>query len=66
MPNFAFCGERDHEHKTTTLFFLPPDFDTAFKNSTPERIANIWRTERDGISAISLKQRDFAFKVAFS
>ena len=42
MPNFTFCGERDHEHKPQQLYvFLPPDFDTAFKNSTPELIANI-------------------------
>ena len=29
MPNFTFCGKR--EHKTTTLFFLFPHFDTLFR-----------------------------------
>ena len=33
MPNFTFCGGR--EHKKTT-FFLFPTFDTVFKTSTTE------------------------------
>ena len=39
MLNFTFCGEC--ERKTTTFFFFL-NFDTAvFKNSTPEKIADI-------------------------
>ena len=38
------CGER--EHKTTTFFFFP---------GTLEENANIWRIERDGISAIKFE-----------
>ena len=53
MLNFTFCGEC--ERKTTTFFFFL-NFDTAvFKNSTPEKIADIWRIERDGISAIKFE-----------
>ena len=33
MPNFTFCGGR--EHKKTT-FFVFPKFDTVFKTSTTE------------------------------
>ena len=36
-----------------SFFFLI--LDTVFKKSTPEKIANIWRTERDGISAIKFE-----------
>ena len=35
MPNFSFCGGR--EHKKTT-FFLFPTFDTVFKTSTTENV----------------------------
>ena len=33
--------------------FLFLIFDTVFWNSTPEKFANIWRSERDGTSAIT-------------
>ena len=38
--------------QATMLFLI---LDTVFKNSIPEKIANIWRTERDGISAIKFE-----------
>ena len=31
------------------------NFDTVFKNSSPEKNANIWRTERDGKSAVQFE-----------
>ena len=34
------------------FLFLFLNLDTVFLNSTPEKIANIWRKEQDGISAI--------------
>ena len=37
------------------FLFLFLKFDTAFKNSTPEKCANIWRIERVGISAIKFE-----------
>ena len=47
MPNFTFCGECEHK---TTLFSFPE-----LQYSTPEKTANIWRTERDRISAIKFE-----------
>ena len=38
-PNFAFCGWR--EQKTTTFFLFFLNFDTIFKNSTPEKMAKL-------------------------
>ena len=32
--------------------FFNLNYDTVFQNSTPEKFANIWRIERDEISAI--------------
>ena len=58
MLNFTFFGE--HELKTKTFFFF-----SWTSNSTPEKIRNIWRTERDGISANNLKQHKFTFKWYF-
>ena len=49
VPNFKFCGGRKRK-KTTFFFFL--NFDTVFKNSTPEKFANIRQIERDELSAI--------------
>ena len=54
MPNFTFCGER--EHKTSTLFFFsllklwysPLEFN-------PRKIANIWRIQRHGMRAIKFE-----------
>ena len=42
----------DGENETT--FFLLT-FNKVFKSSTPEKIANIWRIEQDGISAIKFE-----------
>ena len=44
---FHFFGGRER------LSFCFPEFryNTVFKNSPPEKITNIWRIERDGISA---------------
>ena len=52
MPNFTFFAGR--EHKTTIYFFFSWT-SIALQNSTPETIANIWRIERDGISAIKFE-----------
>ena len=37
------------------FFFLFLNFDTVFTNSTPEKTANIWRIQRDGIGVIKFK-----------
>ena len=47
-----FCEES--ELKVAIAFFFL-NFDTVFENSTPENFANIFRTERDGISAIEFE-----------
>ena len=44
--------------KTNTrqqFFILFLNFDTVLKNSSPEKFANIWRIELDGISAINFE-----------
>ena len=43
------------------FFFLFLHFDIVFYNSTPEKTANIWRIERQGISATKFEaaQPDF-------
>ena len=48
----TFCGGREQDKDP---FFLFLNFDTVFKNSTPEKIANIWRIERDRISTIKFE-----------
>ena len=53
VPKFKFC--RGQEHKTTTFLFLFLNFDTVLQNSTLKTFANIWRSKRDGISAIKLE-----------
>ena len=37
------------------FIFLFLNFDAVFKNLTPEKIANIWQTERDRVSAIKFE-----------
>ena len=55
--NCSFCGGR--ERKTTTTFFLfPPWTLIQSQNSIPEKFSNIWRIERDGMSAIKLEASD--------
>ena len=58
MLNFTFCGERELKTKTFFIFSWT-------SNSTPEKITNIWRTERDEISVNNLKQHKFTFKLYF-
>ena len=41
------------QHNDFLFLFL--NFDTVFKNSTPEKIANIWSIERDGICVIKFE-----------
>ena len=43
------------------FLFLLLKFDTAFKNSTLEKCANIWRIERVGISAIKFEAAQIHF-----
>ena len=44
VPNFTFCRGRERRQRLSLFLFL--NFDTVFKNSTPENFANIWRIER--------------------
>ena len=44
----------ESQHKVTIFFFFL-NFDTVFENSTLENFANIFRTERDGISVIEFE-----------
>ena len=53
IPNFTFCGGR--KHKTTTFFFFSRTLIQSLRIQLRKKIANIWRTERDGISAIKLE-----------
>ena len=64
LPNFTFCGER--EHTTTTLFFLFLNVDTCtvLCNSTPEKFAITWRIER--LSAIKVEVARTQFLLTFS
>ena len=61
MPNFTFCRER--EHKTMNLFFFSWTLIRSF--TTPEKIVNIWWTERDGISPIESEAWNTSFKWHF-
>ena len=53
MANFTFW--RGRELKTTTFFFFSWTSIQSFYNSAPENIANIWRIEPHGISAIKFE-----------
>ena len=54
IPNFTFS--RGREHKTTTSFFFSwtmiQSFRIQLQKNKPKKNADIWWTERDGISAI--------------
>ena len=53
MPNFKFCGGR--EHTTTTFVFFSWTLIKIFRIQIQKKIADIWRIERDGISAIKFE-----------
>ena len=59
VPNFMFCG--GHEHKTTSFFFSWTLIQS-FYNEIPEVFANIWWTERDGISTIKFEAARIHFE----
>ena len=50
MPIFTFCEGR--ERKTTTFSFFSWTSIQSLRIELQKKIANIWRIERDGISAI--------------
>ena len=52
LSNFMFSEESEHK---VTIFFFFLNFDTVFENSTLEHFANIFRTERDGVSVIEFE-----------
>ena len=61
---FAFYGGRELE--MTTLFFFSWTSMQSFRiHSTPEKIAKIWRIERDGKSEIRFKATRLHFSVTF-
>ena len=43
------------------FLFLFLHFDTVLQNSTPEKTANIWRIEREGINATKFKAAELYF-----
>ena len=45
------------------FLFLFLNFDKVFLNSTPEKIAKIWRTEQGGISAIKFEVAQLYFSL---
>ena len=54
MPKFTFsAGER--ERKTMTFSFFPDVRYSLLEFSSGKKNANIWRIERDGISAIKFE-----------
>ena len=53
MPIFTFCEGR--ERKTTTFSFFSWTSIQSLRIEVQIKITNIWRIERDGISAIKLK-----------
>ena len=48
-------GHRRREHRTTTLFFLSLTWYSPLEFN-PRKIANIWRIQRDGMSAIKFEE----------
>ena len=52
-PNFYVFWRTWTQDKDFLFIFL--NFDSVLENSIPEKLANIWRTERDGISAINFE-----------
>ena len=65
MPNFTICWER--EHKTTTFLFFSWTSIQSFRIQLEKNIANIWRINWDGLSAIKFEaaQIHFNFKWCF-
>ena len=53
VPKFTFC--RGREHKTTTFFFFSWTLIQSFRIQLQKPFANIWRSKRDGISAIKFE-----------
>ena len=53
MPIFTFCEGR--ERKTMTFSFFSWTSIQSLRIEVQKKITNIWRIERDGISAIKLK-----------
>jgi len=53
VPNFTFC--EGHEHKTTTYFFFSWTSIQSNLEFNSKRIANIWRIEPNGISALAVE-----------
>ena len=62
-PKFMFHEGREHEKRFNFPFL---NSDTAFKNSTPEKFANIWQTERDKLRAKKFEAARIHFYVTFS
>ena len=63
MPIFTFCGGRGHNTTTAFFFFSLPSIKSFRIHATPEKIANIWRIERDGISAIKFEAARLHFLI---
>ena len=63
MPIFTFCGGREHNTTTAFFFFSLPSIKSFRIHATPEKIANIWRIERDGISAIKFEAARLHFLI---
>ena len=53
MPNFTFCGGR--EHKTMPFFFFSWTSIQRVRIPLQKKIANVWRIEQDEISAIKFE-----------
>ena len=61
MPKFMFFWGRERHDNDFLFLFL--NFDTVLKNSTPEKITNIWRIERDRRSAIKFEAARIRFLI---
>ena len=59
MPNFTFCGGR--EHKATTFFFFFSTSIQSFRIQLQKKNAKIWRIEWDRISEIKFEARRLHF-----
>ena len=55
MPNFTFCVERAKTRQQLHFSFPQLWYSLLEFNFTPEKIANIWRTELDGISLLKFE-----------
>ena len=64
VPNFihfTFCTCRGRQHKTTTFFFFSGTWIRSPLEFTSKQLDNIWRIERDGISAIKFEAAQIHF-----